>query len=347
MPSREAGRRCPHAVFLPVNGRRYAEVSEQILGIMESFTPLVEPLSIDEAFLDVSGAHRMHGSGRQIAQKIRAAIREQTGLTASVGVAPNKFLAKLASELSKPDGLLVVPESPEAIVAFLAPLPVGRVWGVGKVTRQHLEAAGVRTIGDLQAIAIERLSGVVGRSAASALHHLAMGEDLREIELDREEKSLSREHTFPEDCRDGDAVEEQLIDLVEDVGTRLRLAGKYAAVAHLKLRWRDFTTITRQRTLEGVYCDDFTLREAALALFHAERLTAPVRLIGFGVSGLTDTVQRQLTLLDADPQRYERREQLSRAVDVLRKRYGDSAVGRATPRRWRQGAARAQSGGPR
>ncbi|MBM4143227.1 MAG: DNA polymerase IV [Lentisphaerae bacterium] len=338
MPSREAGRRCPQAVFLPVDGERYEKASREIFAILETFTPLVEPLSIDEAFLDVSGARLIHGTAEEIARKIKETVRRKTGLTASVGVAPNKFLAKLASELSKPDGLLVIPEPPEEIVAFLAPLPVSRLWGVGKVTRRHLESAGIRTVGDLQSLPADRLSRITGKAAAESLLHLARGEDLREIEMDRREKSMSREHTFPEDCRERETVEAVLLDLVEDVGNRLRLAGKHAAVVHLKLRWHDFRTITRQLTLDAPCCDDFTLREAALSLFRAQPLSGPVRLIGFGVGGLADGVNRQLSLFKSEGQPRERKERLSRAVDAIRRRFGEEVIGRADARR---GAARA------
>jgi len=181
MPSREARRLCPDAVFLPVDGRRYSAASRQVFAILRRFTPFLEPLSIDEGFLDVTGSAALFGSGPQIARRIKDAIARETGLSASVGVAPNKFLAKLASDLRKPDGLTVVPESPEAIAAFLAPLPVGRVWGVGTVTRGRLEAAGIRTIGDLQCAPAARLARAVGRAAADDLARLARGEDAREI----------------------------------------------------------------------------------------------------------------------------------------------------------------------
>jgi len=329
MPSRDAGRLCPHAVFLPPNGRRYAEVSAQLFKILERFTPLVEPLSIDEGFLDVTAARRLFGTGREIALKIKAAIRAETGLTATVGVAPNKFLAKLASSMNKPDGLTVVPTAPAEIAAFLAPLPVTRLWGVGEATRQRLADAGLRTIGELQAAPESVVDRAVGRNAARHLCRLAWGEDDRAIETDREEKSISREHTFPEDCRDATVLKATLLELVDDVGAQVRAAGKYASLARLKLRWQGFKTITRQRPLPRPSCDDFTLRAAALELFAAEALIKPVRLIGFGVSRLSARAAGQLSLFDDEALAVERRERLSRTVDALRRRFGERIIGRA------------------
>jgi DNA polymerase IV len=326
MPSREAGRRCPHAVFLPVRGERYQEVSGQVFEVLERFTPLVEPVSIDEAFLDVAGAQRLFGPAERIASRIKLAIRERTGLTASVGVAINKFLAKVASDLQKPDGLTVVPDTPGGIRAFLAPLPVGKVWGVGKVTQRRLESAGILTIGHLQAATMQGLARLVGASAAENLLSLARGEDSREIELDREEKTMSREYTFTEDCGSADEIETVLCDLVEDVGSRLRAHRKYARLGHLKLRWQGFTTISRQKPFPTPCCDDFSLREMALDLFRSEPLIKPVRLIGFGVGQLTDHPARQLTLYEGEFQRQERQERLSRVVDGIRRRFGDGTI---------------------
>ena len=330
MPSRDAGRLCPHAVFLPPNGARYEEVSGQVLQILERFTPWIEPVSIDEAFLDVTGARQLFGTGEEIAQKIRAAIRLETQLTASVGVACNKFLAKIASDMNKPDGLTVVPNRPAEIREFLAPMPVGRVWGVGKVTRQQLEKHGLRTIRDLQGCSLNQLAGVVGRSYAEHLLLLARGEDTRELATEWEEKSMSREHTFLEDCRSPDVLEQVLCDLVEDVGSRLRADGRYASLVHLKLRWQGFQTITRQRPLPRPVCDDFRLREAALALFRAQELAKPVRLVGFGVSSLARHPGLQMDLFAGETRHGDRQERLSQAVDAIRHRFGSKSILRAS-----------------
>ena len=328
MPSREAGRLCPHAIFLPPNMRRYAEVSRQIGKIFERFTPLVESVSIDEAFLDVTGARSLFGDGPAIARLIQKAIRDETGLTGSVGVAPNKFLAKLASDLNKPNGLTVVPDDPAGLAAFLAPLPVGRLWGVGDKTQRLLESAGIRTIGDLRRMSGERLAALVGREAARHFARLARGEDDRDVELESEEKSISREHTFPEDASDREDIRKILVDLVEDVGTRLRAAGKYAGLARLKLRWKGFQTITRQKPFPQPACDDFTLRQHAESLFENEELIKPVRLIGFGVSNLRTTPSHQLALFDAVPGAPLKRERLSRTVDEIRRKLGPDKIRR-------------------
>jgi DNA polymerase-4 len=328
MPSGEAARRCPEAVFMPPRMARYQEVSAAVFAIFERFTPLVEPLSIDEAFLDVSGSRALFGTGVDIAKAIRQAIRSETGLTATVGVAANKFLAKLASAMNKPDGLTVVPSSREDILAFLAPLPVGRIWGVGAVLQKQLNEAGIVTIGDLQQSPAAVLDPVAGRHTAEHLRRLAIGEDARELEIGREEKSISKEHTFSRDVRDAERLERMLLELVDEVGARLREHGHYAGTARLKLRWQDFKTITRQRPLEPPCCDDFNLRAAALALLQGEGVRQPVRLIGFGVSDLQEHPPAQLSLFGDDAGR-EKRERLCHAVDSLRKRFGAEAPVRA------------------
>jgi DNA polymerase IV len=246
-----------------------------------------------------------------------------------VGVAPNKFLAKLASDLNKPDGLTVVPFARAEINAFLAPLPVRRIWGVGAVTAQHLEQEGLRCIGDLQALSEGALAAIVGKHAARHLLRLAFGEDSREVELERVEKSMSREHTFLSDCSDAEVVARTLADLAEDVGRSLRAETLYAGVAHLKLRWRGFKTITRQRPFPQPCCDDTTLRQTAADLLAAEPLTQPVRLVGFGVSHLSPPVARQMSLFEgAVPE--ARRERLSRTVDAIRNRHGRQSIRRAS-----------------
>ena len=325
MPSREAGRRCPHAVFLPPNMKLYSRVSKQVFSIFERFTPLVEPVSVDEAFLDVTGAQRLFGDGAEIAARIKATVKAETLLTVSVGVAPNKFLAKLASDMHKPDGLTVVPTEPAAIRAFLAPLPVGKIWGVGKVSERVLTRAGFHTIGDLQRAAPAHLARLLGHAAAAHLYALAHGDDARTVAVDWDEKSISRENTFLEDITDVALMETTLGDLVEDVGGRLRKAGKYAGLARIKLRWKDFTTITRQMPLTPPRCDDYSLRAAAQKLFAAEKLPAPVRLIGFGVGHLTLHADGQLNLFESTG-KPERVEAISRTVDTIRKKYGAAAI---------------------
>ena len=329
MPSREAYRRCPQGIFVSPNMARYEEASQKVFAIFERFSPLVEPLSIDEAFVDVTGSRTLFGSGEEIAKKIRAAIRSEGGLAASIGVAGNKFLAKLASEKAKPDGLFVVPEGREAIVRFLGALKVGSLWGVGKVTGEALERAGFKTVADIQQADRAYLERLLGGGLAAHLTALAFGEDAREVETAFEEKSLSREYTFLTDCRDRNEVREVLKNLADEVGRRVRAHGRLATVGRIKLRWADFKTITRQAPFEAAACDDFSFRALALRLFDAERLAQPVRLVGFGVSGLTQGRREQLSLFDDAPEAREKRERLCRTVDALRERLGRDAVVRA------------------
>lgn len=331
MPSCEAGRLCPKGVFVVPRMERYSEVSARIRGILERFSPFVEPLSIDEAFLDVTGSQRLFGPGPELAARLKEAIRSETGLTASAGVAPNKFLAKLASEMEKPDGLVVAPFSWEAIARFLAPMPAGNVWGVGKVTQRVLEQGGLKTIGDLQRVDERVLRGLVGTALARHLKELCWGHDLREIELDIDEKSISREYTFPSDCRDRSEIRGVLLELVDDVGMSLRRAGRYAGTVRIKMRWDDFKTFTRQRRVDPALCDDFGLWSVASDLLEAESLLRPVRLVGFGVSQLRDSAVGQLDLFEAG--RCARRERLSKAMDAIRDRHGRSSIRRGSDSR--------------
>jgi DNA polymerase-4 len=328
MPSREAARRCPHAVFAPVNGKRYHDISRQVFAILARFTPYVEPLSVDEAFLDVTGALRFFGPPAEIARKIKETILGETGLVASVGVASNKFLAKLASDMCKPDGLRVMPDTRAEIVALLAPMPATRIWGIGEVTGGRLAAAGYCTIGDLQRSTQSHLASIVGEHAASHILRLAWGEDARTIETGREEQSISREVTFPADVESSEQVESTILDLTDDVGRQLREAGFYAGLARLKLRWHDFKTISRQMPLSPACCDDFALRRAALELVRREAHHKPVRLVGFGVSRLTGEPSEQLDLFGGYSQHTGKRESLSRTVDAIRRKFGENSIKR-------------------
>ncbi len=332
MPSRAAAQRCPQAIFLPVRMSRYHEVSAQIMEIFERFTPHVQPLSCDEAFLDVTGSIHLFGDGPEIARKIKSAILEETGLTCSVGVAPNLFLAKIASDMNKPDGLTRVPFSEKLIPAFLAPLSIKRMWGAGGKTQAMLKARNIHTIGDLQKANPGLLTKWLGENAAASFRRRAFGIDDREVITGIEEKSISNEITFAEDETDPDVIEQRLMDLADKVGGRLRKAEFYAATAQIKVRWKDFSTITRQRRLDPVCCDDITLRETALELLRKEGLHSPVRLIGFGVSGLRKTAESaQLDLFASEKkQTSTQREALSRAVDSIRSTFGPKSLRRAS-----------------
>lgn len=333
MPSSEAGRRCPDGIFVKPDMARYEMVSAQVFAIFGRFTPYVEGLSIDEAFLEVAGSRRLYGDGRQIAEAIRAAVKAETGLTCSAGVAPNKFLAKLGSEYRKPDGLTVLPFEREEIRAFLRPLPVTRLWGVGKVTRQAFDRAGLHTIGDVQDAPETLLRRVAGEHNAAHLRALAFGEDAREIEVDVREKTISREHTFPHDVRRRDVLEETLLDLVEDVARRLRADGRVATMGRLKLRRANFETLTRQKPFPRPTTLEEDLRALAMELLQNENPQGAVRLIGFGVGGLADEADKpvQLSLFAEENTEIRRRKaaDLERAVDRIEREYGRGTVRRA------------------
>lgn len=327
MSSREAGRLCPDGVFVRPDMERYREASARVFEIFDRYTPLVQGLSCDEAFLDVSGARTLFGDAETIARRIRADIRSELRLTASVGVAVNMFLAKLASDMNKPDGLTVVPTDPDEITRFLAPLPVTRIFGVGKSMDEELKKHSLRRIADIQNTPPAALRRWFGANAAEFLHELAFGRDARRIVTETAEKSISREHTFPVDETDPGRVRAKLLELASDVAARVRAAGHRATTGHLKLRTDDFRTITRQRRFARPAQDDFTCRETALELFNAEPWSRPVRLVGFGASGFTDEPpddRQSLFGPDPEDEKARKRESLSRAIDEIRKHGSDA-----------------------
>jgi DNA polymerase-4 len=325
MPTGQAIRRCPHAILLPVRMDRYVEVSHTIRAIFEQYTPLVEPISLDEAFLDVTDSINLFGSAEQIGRVIKKTILEQTHLTASVGIAPNKLLAKLASDLNKPDGFVVITEQNKQQI--LDPLPVGKIWGVGKVTEKALHARGIRTIGQLRLCTPQELNVVVG-NAAEELLALARGEDDRQVEPDRECKSLSSEQTFATDISDPAILSSVLLEQVEEVAQRLRRHKLKARTVTLKLRYGDFRTMTRSDTLREATNVTKLLWETAERVFrhwHA-RSAGPLRLLGLGVSALApEQAGQQMLFHDPEEDKLKR---LDKAVDEIRGRYGDRAVHR-------------------
>ena len=338
MPSRTAYRLCPQGVFMPVRMARYAEISGQVMAILLSVTPDIEIVSIDEAFLDISGVVRRWPDAVAIARHLKQRIRDELQLSASVGVAPNKFLAKLASDLHKPDGLTVAPVTAAAIAAFLAPLPVGRVWGVGKVTEAQLAQAGIATIGQLQAMSKAALAEQVGPGLAEHIWPLARGIDTRPVVAAAEEKSISNENTFPEDCDCGETQRQTLLELVEQVGRRLRATGKLARTGQVKIRFADFRTISRQAPLRPPTHSDLDLIPFALALLAKERVREPVRLLGFGVMDLTaaDGAANEQPLLFAPDTAATPGEvakhRLDKTVDQLRTRFGTDILQRGRRR---------------
>jgi len=328
MPTAQALRLCPHAVLAPVRMERYVEVSRVIRAIFDSYTPLVEPLSLDEAFLDVTDSENLFGPAPAIGQAIKNRIREQTRLTASVGVASNKFLAKLASDLRKPDGFVVITE--ENRQATLDPLPVGKIWGVGKVTEKALRDWGIETIGQLRSRTAAQLRGVIGNGVAELLE-LAHGRDDRPVEPDRQCKNLSSEQTFATDVADPDVLLGVLMEQVEEVAQRLRQRGLKAKTITLKLRYGDFRTVTRSETPGESTNVTNLLWQTAERLFRQwhHRSGGPLRLLGFGVSGLEDERAGQ-QLLFPNPQE-EKLKKLDQVVDKIRDRYGKRAVHRGVP----------------
>ncbi len=319
MPIGKAARLCPHAVFVPVDMAKYARVSTEIMAILGEFSPLVESISIDEAFLDVTGTSSLLGPPPTVGRAIKARIRQAVELTASVGVAPNKFLAKIASELEKPDGLVVVELGREA--AFLAPLPIRRLWGVGPSTERELAALGIATIGQLAQIPREVLGRRFG-AAGAHLHELAHGRDDRPVEPWSPPKSIGAEQTFERDHRDADRLRRVLREQAERVARELREQGYAASRVTLKLRFADFRTLTRSAT-EDQTQDGLELFRRATALIARIPLTDPVRLIGLSASRLRPAARGQLALLAPH---VARRERLARAMDGLAARFGPDSV---------------------
>lgn len=319
MASARAGRLCPHAIVIKPRIDYYATVSRQIRNIFEQFTPLVEPLSLDEAFLDVTGSEPLFGPSAEIGRRIKQQIRDELRLTASVGVATNKFVAKIASDLKKPDGFVVV--EPSEVYSFLGPLPVGKLWGVGKVTDQAFERLGIRTIGQLRQMPLATLNDLFG---ASGEHYwqLANGIDDRRVVPDRKAKSISNETTFAEDIADIDVLRAWLVELVEQVARRLRQHDMKGRTAELKVRFADFQTITRSMTLADSTSITRELLDAGMELLmkHIPARHRPIRLLGFGVSKLDGSGTSQQTLFD-QPDR-KRHQELDHVADQITAKFG-------------------------
>ena len=322
MPLREAGRRCPDGIFLPVDGHKYLRVSREVMAILRRFTPLVEPISIDEAFLDVTGSRELFGDAVTIAGFIKDAVRDEVQLTISIGVARTKLVAKIASDLRKPDGLVVVAPGEEA--AFLAPLDIGRLWGVGEKTATVLREYGVKTIGDLAALPEDLLERRFGKMGPM------LGDRARGLDADRvvgegeAAKSVGHEHTFDVDTSDREEIERTLLAMSEGVSGRLRASGVRASTVTVKIRDSSFRTITRQRTLAEPTDLTDPIYQVALELARPEVRGLRIRLLGVSASNLGE--REQLGLFPADD---PRRRQAIEAADRLRRRYGERAVTRA------------------
>ena len=327
MSAYRAKQLCPHAVFIRPRIDHYATVSQQIRQVFEEFTPLIEPLSLDEAFLDVTGSESLLGSAGKIGQQIKNLIRDRLRLTASVGVAPNKFVAKIASDLKKPDGFVVVTE--DQIQDFLDPLPVGRIWGVGKVTAQIFKRFAISTIGQLRQLSRESLTDLFGTSGEH-YWQLSHGIDNRPVVPDREAKSISNETTFSEDITELEDLKAWLVTLVEQVSRRLRNHDRLGRTVELKIRFSDFKSLTRSLTLSSATNITSELLAAGLELL-CNRLPKnhlPIRLIGFGVSHLDQPEMMQLQLFDETEREQQR--SLDKVADEIAKKFGKHALHRAT-----------------
>ena len=323
MPLRTASRLCPHGHFVPVRMRLYLQVSRQVFEIFDHYSPLVEPLSVDEAFLDLTGSERLFHGPVETARLIRAVIRRECGLTASVGVAPNKFVAKIASDLDKPDGLTVI--HPDTVVEQLAPLPIERMWGIGPRGAEVMHRLGIRTFADLAAASPERLRRSVGSGAAS-LQNLARGGDARPVVTGRAPKSVGNEVTFSSDVEDEDLIHSTLVSLTDKVAGRLRRHGLKARTVTLKLRYAPFRTLTRRKTLDEPTWATTRLLEAVTSLYEerAPDRGAPMRLVGVSTSGFS----AQAVLFEEPGAPRDRA--VDAAVDAVREKFGSSAVKRAS-----------------
>jgi DNA polymerase-4 len=321
MPLRTAGRRCPHGVFLPGRPDRYRDLSRQVMAIFASYTPLVEPISLDEAFLDVTGSAAAFGDGPTIGHRIKQRVLDEVGLVVSVGVATNKLCAKVASDLRKPDALVIVPPGGEA--AFLAPLPIRRLWGVGPQAQKALAEYGVTTIGQLAALEPATLQRRFGRHGAD-LASRARGADGSRVETFHAPKSVGHEHTFDTDTTDVRQIEATLLDVADSVAGRLRHHDLAAGAVQLKLRYEGFETLTRQGPLPHQTRETDPIYQAGLGLLRRALVAGrAVRLVGLTAISLSDA--QQLTLFGAP----DRSDRLTRSIDAVRDRFGDKAIMRA------------------
>lgn len=322
MPVMRAKQLCPGLTLIDPHFEKYREASRQVMGIFQEFTPLVEPLSIDEAFLDVEGSIRLFGAPREIAAQLRERVRQRTGLPASVGLASTKHVAKLASQRAKPDGVLEVP--PEQTLGFLHPLPVEAIWGVGGATARALHGRAIRTVGDLAREPLDSLRRIVGNASAEKLHDLANGRDAREVETRRVEKSIGHEETFAVDERSREVLERELLRLATRTGERLREHGLEARTVAIKVRYDDFETISRSRTLLEATNATQRIYRTARELFASLGAASdggpprPVRLIGVRAEQLAPAGSDQAGLWSED----EEWRALDQTVDEVRGRFG-------------------------
>ena len=324
MPVSRAYKLCPHGIYVPPNGALYSQVSKEIFNLFYEFTDLVEPLSIDEAFLDITGSVHLFGTARELGLQLKARIREAQQLNGSVGIAPNKFLAKVASDLEKPDGLVIVPAN--QIHEFLDKLPVSRLWGAGKKTIEKLQHYGIHTIGDIRRFPPDLLNKHFGK-LGEHFYRLANGLDDRPVVPEHAVKSVSNEHTFGEDVADPEIIYKTLFRLSEKVAYRLREQNLKGRTVHLKLRYQDFETTTRNLTIDepanGTEIIFNNIKELFEKFYQRNR---KVRLLGVGVSGFGKKSSKQLSIFDNKP---AGKAKLDEVEDLIKKRFGKGSIGRA------------------
>ena len=324
MPIAQAMKLCPHGIFLPVRMKRYKEVSLQVFSIFQKYTPLVEPLSLDEAFLDVTGSRKLFGTAEDIARQIRKEVRDEIGLTISAGVAASKLVAKIASDINKPDGLTIVPVGREA--EFLAPLPIKRLWGVGRKTQEILTLLGVHTIGDIASLSEKLLEQKFGQHGIS-LRYKALGLDNRDVEIEHETKSVGHEFTFDTDMVELENIRRELLELAVMVAKRLRRYQLQGKTITLKVKYHDFKRITRSSTIKQHIADSKKIYQEVIRLLQkTDAGQKPIRLLGISVSGLKVESSSRQQFLFQDMRSNEKRREINKALDEIQEKFGATAI---------------------
>ena len=328
MPIYQAKQKCPHGIFVSPRMERYKEVSQKVMALLREFSPLVEPVSIDEAYLDITGCRRLFGEAPEIAREIKRKIKETVHLTCSVGVAPNKFLAKIASDLDKPDGLTVI--LPHQVPAFIDALSVKKIPGVGKKVFHQLELMGIRTLGDVRRLPEKALIMHLGKFGRR-LRALSCGNDDSPVIPHAPHKSISSERTLPADTRDIKLLKRYLLSQSAEVARQLRLAGVRARTITIKLKDEGFKTVTRRTTIAIPTQSSKTIYKHAVQLMNEYKISRKIRLIGVGASGLSSvSASVQMGLFDTGEERADDWEKIDRAIDSISKKFGKDVVGRAS-----------------
>ena len=321
MPVGRAKRMAPHAIFIAPEHHRYSEISERVMAIFHSYTPLVEPISLDEAFLDVTGSQKLFGTGREIAAKIREQVEKEEGITCSVGLAQSKFIAKLASQHCKPNGMLEI--KPDRILEFLHPLPVRAIWGVGPKTAESLERLGLHTVSDIAHTPRATLIRALGDATGASLYELAWGRDYRDVIPDEPEKSIGNEETFSEDLDNPEEILREYLRLCERATSRLRDKGLFAKTISIKVRFGDFSTINRSKTLPLPIDSTHDVYEVVKGLYEALRIDrARLRLVGVSLENLSEGAPVQMIL----GEREKGWREAEGAMDKARERFGHGSV---------------------